>query len=245
MKRIKALTILLGVLSIITACDDILESGENIEGSGNVIKIDRSINEVKNFLFSNALEVYIVKGNQPALSLYMDDNFEEYLILSEESDYLEIGLDPENSYSDYTFRAEIIVPELEEVQGSGAILADISGFESFGKVTVELSGASHLKGDLVAAILDLELSGASSVNLEGECSSLLVNASGASLLQLRNFESDEVDINLTGASIATIYSNGSIAADLSGASILNYAGSANIVSVRTSGASLINHVSNP
>ena len=233
------------ILFLFQTCDDLLESGREIKGSGNVIRIEQSIGEISNFQFSNALEVFIVKGSQPSVALLIDDNFEEFLIMEEHSDYLEIGLDPENSYRDYTFRADIIVPELEEITGSGAILADISGFESFGKLTIELSGASALKGDLIAAILDLSLSGASSVNLEGECNRLDINASGASSLQMKDFEAEEVEINLTGASIATIYSNGSISADLSGASILNYLGNAEIVSLRSSGASLVNHISDP
>lgn len=245
MKKLTSIIFLFSIIIFFLSCDDLLESGKNLVGSGNVIRIKRDIGEVDKFEFSNALEAFIVKGNQPGMSLLIDDNFEQYLMISESAEILEIGLEPNNSYRDYTFRVEIIVPEIREIEGSGAIYADIAGFESDGIVSISLSGASSLEGDLLAETLKLILSGASSVNLSGSCNKLNINASGASIIQLGDYESDTIEINLSGASIASIYSNGTISAELTGASILNYMGNADIISLRTSGASIVNHISKP
>ena len=243
--RISALiSITILFVLLITACDEeLFTSSKSIAGSGELIKIEKDIRGVSRFEFSQALDVEIVSGNNEYAAVTIDENLMEYLIFKQNGSTLTIGLENNNSYSDYEFNAEIVVPGIRKIEAAGAVSTAIYNFSSDENFEANFSGASELEGELTASNVILILTGASTVNLSGSCKNLNIDASGASEIDLEQFESGNVDINLTGASAALIFSNGTIKANLSGASILSYMGDAEITSITSSGLSIVRHLS--
>ena len=95
-----------------------------------------------------------------------------------------------------------------------------------------------MEGYVEARQADLRINGASKLTLAGSADSLLVRASGASVLTLQHFSIDRASAVLNGASQATINVRGTIEqADLSGASILLYEGEPELGDIQTAGAS--------
>ena len=73
---------------------------------------------------------------------------------------------------------------------------------------------------------------------EGWGGDLLINASGGSVLELRELLSDNGDVVLSGGSSATITVSGTLAYDLSGASQLYYYGDPVVGDTALSGGSV-------
>ena len=108
-----------------------------------------------------------------------------------------------------------------------------------GNTNFMLSGASKASGSIEMADGRFDLSGASSLELEGSANDIDIEASGASHVQLSNFSIVNVEINLSGASDATINARGRLEGDLSGASKLSYMGNPTLGNISTSGSSTI------
>ena len=134
----------------------------------------------------------------------------------------------------------------------------------FGELNITISGASRLK-DLTffGKSINANLSGASDLSLKygeidfdctvdcsgasiftgskGSASKCSFTGSGASSFKARNFESDNLDIDLSGASMAEVTVNNTIKGSLTGASTLKYRKATN-VNVSTHGGSKVTRV---
>ena len=148
---------------------------------------------------------------------------------------------------------------LNDISLSGA--SSINGLSSEGtSVKIDLSGASNLKtfsfvGNSIDATIsgasemrfdnidinhcNIDLSGASIFNGGGYAVKSVFDGSGASTFKTFHLESENLDIELSGASNAEVMVKNTIKGRLSGASTLKYKGNANVTAVSTSGASTI------
>jgi phage shock protein PspC (stress-responsive transcriptional regulator) len=134
---------------------------------------------------------------------------------------------------------QITAPTLKNLQLSGSVNAEISGF-SENEMQIYLSGASQAKMETTTQKFVTYISGASSLNLSGSSQELTAKLSGSSELHGFNFKTEKTDIDLSGASSAEIDTLKDLKADLSGASTLNYVDRPMLsITQKTSGASNI------
>lgn len=218
-------------------CD--INGRDSIEGSGDVITIEKDFAGFSKVDLANAFEGTVTRDDNFSVVIKIDDNLEEYLNVKVTGDTLKIYLDGDENFRDETTQAEIKLPILEGLSLSGASRADISGFMSDHDLDIHLSGASRVSGTIVASDADFDVSGASKLNLEGIGDNVKVKASGASDVDLGDFIAEDVDIGLSGASDGTVNLNGTLDADVSGASKLRYYGNPTMGDIETSGASSI------
>jgi len=92
------------------------------------------------------------------------------------------------------------------------------------KFKISAEGAASINLDVNVNEISLTLSGASTTNLKGKTAVLNTNVSGASLLNTLDLEAQNVTIDASGASIAKVFSSKSLTADVSGISVVKYAG---------------------
>jgi hypothetical protein len=158
-------------------------------------------------------------------------------------------------------KVEITLPELASVELSGASHGTVSGFDmttdfdvqlsgasrlefqdmATGRLTAEVSGASRLHGDIESqGPAELKISGASQVDLDGAAPGVKVSASGASRAALVDYTVEDADVTLAGASHGEVNLTGRLDANISGASRLNYRGTPELGTIKTSGASTLN-----
>jgi hypothetical protein len=229
-----------------------------IRGSGDLETRDFDYSNFTRLEVGNAFKVEVVHAASFSVSITMDDNLFEYLDVSRSGETLEIKLASGYGFISYTAMAEITMPELRRFDLSGATDGMVSGFSSAqgldiqtsgassldmldmaaGDVDFELSGASHLNGDITSGgDVRFNISGASSAVLSGSADDLDADLSGASSLELDNFPVGNVDIKLSGASNGTVNMDGTLNADLSGASHLRYIGEPVMGDIDISGAS--------
>ena len=122
---------------------------------------------------------------------------------------------------------------------SGA--STIKDFKFIGNtMNANLSGASNVKfTNMDIEYFTVDCSGASKLESSGYAAKTSFTASGASDLETLRLESEDLDVDLSGASTAAILVNNAIKGRLVGASTLKYKGTANVSNVSTSGGSTI------
>jgi hypothetical protein len=110
-----------------------------------------------------------------------------------------------------------------------------------GKIGMDISGSSNVVGDLQALDSQFKLSGASNCELTGSAADTSIEASGSSKMDSPDLALKSANVKLTGASYASIHTDGTLNIDLSGSSRLDYTGNPTIYKIDISGASKINH----
>lgn len=221
----------------------ILVSGCSVvRGSGDLITIEVPIDDFSRLAASHSFEVNVTVGDEPSLTLRVDDNLESSLDVGVTDDTLRIGLKPRTTASNATLEADVTVTSLDAIEGSGAVNVHL-GTLAGSTLDLQLSGASELDGAVDFESMTGEISGASNVSLSGRIATLDIEASGASDLSLLDLEVDEFIVSLSGASSAEASVNDSIQASLSGASSLRYRGDPDVTTLDVSGASSIGKIS--
>jgi len=159
-------------------------------------------------------------------------------------------------------RVAVAMPALEELTLSGASQGKAAGFKSERDLSLRLNGASHLEvrdmssgklridvsgaSNLVCGVpivkeKDVVVSGASRIEVAGSAEKAKIELSGASQVKFANFALQDCRVMISGASSAQLRASGKLDLNLSGASRLEYAGSATMGDVRVSGASTLSH----
>jgi hypothetical protein len=231
-----------------------------ITGSGNLETREFNYSDFTRVEVGNAFEVEVIQSDSFSITITSDDNIFEYLNVAKSGETLRIWLKSGYRYTSCTSIAEITMPELHRLELSGATSGTIVGFSSAHDFILELSGASSLDinnmaaGDIrfnisgasnvtgsvtASGNAALDLSGASSVTLSGSANDLNADASGASHLGLDDFPVNNASIELSGASSGTVNLYGTMDADLSGASHLYYIGEPTLGDIDISGGSSI------
>lgn len=213
-----------------------------VHGSGDVVDVSYSFDNFDRLDLSQAFDVTVVKSDTFDVVLFVDENIVPYLDVNHSGNWLNIGLEDGHNYNNVTLKAEIRMPDIQEIRGSGATVISISGFsgeENPSDISVDLSGASVFSGTLYANDCDIQLSGASVLNLNGGCMDLYLESSGASELNMGNFVAESAYFILSGASDGTVHVTQHLDAKLSGASVLRYHGDPEIGNLETSGASML------
>ena len=257
-----ALTAALTALTLAVAGCDMPSTGGlgQVQGSGEVVTKVYDLSGFTRLETDSGFDVRVERGDAYAVSVTVDDNLvEEHLEVELHDDTLHVGLAPLWNYVGVTATATVTMPGLEGVEASGAARVVASGFTSgdplrvslsgattlvvsevdAGAVTVDASGGSRVAGHLSAEELAGELSGASVLDLEGFARSLRLDVSGGSRLELLPFIVVDADLRLSGGSWGAARVTGTLTAEASGGSRLEYAGAPRLGSIDVSGGSVV------
>jgi len=234
------------VVLLIGGCVPLPDVGEilsevSITGSGIVVTQEFDLSGFDQVEVSNAFDVEISQGDQFSVVVRVDENVAEYLDVFKQGTTLRIGLKP-HIYSMGNvgpLEAEVTMPRLTGLEASGASGVSVTGFKSTEGLSVEVSGASSLRGDIEAGGVTVDVSGASDVELSGSGGDLVMDVSGAGTADLADFQVGDASIEASGASSATVNVSGRLDAEASGASRILYLGNPTLGRIESSGASTI------
>ena len=117
--------------------------------------------------------------------------------------------------------ADIVMPELEEVEVRGAAMVEVSGFRGR-RLEIDIAGAARLEGR------------------DGRYDELELSVAGASDIDLRGIAVTDADIDLAGASNITLtMDGGALSGSMAGAGSIEYYGSVATESVHVAGAARV------
>jgi hypothetical protein len=193
---------------------------------------------------SNSFTVYISQGNEDAVAISASKaEYKAKIITKVENGVLIIRFDDDKKFwkgwngDKQRLTAYISIKKIDRLDVGGA--CDVyfeEGLAAEG-LSIDLSGASDMKGKIDAKTLKVEISGASSATISGNAATLDVEASGASDFKGYELVTNYCDAKASGASSVNITVNKELNANASGASNVRFKGEGLIRDIKTSGAS--------
>ena len=131
------------------------------------------------------------------------------------------------------------MPELIGLDLSGASHANITGFKSTEDLSVDLSSASSLHGDIETGDISIDLSSSSEMTLTGSGGDATIDISSGSNLDLSEFAVVNARVDASSASSATVNASGRLDVDASSASNVYYLGEPTMGEIDTTGGSSV------
>ncbi len=233
--KIKSLLIGIGLALAIYLILPIRIFQHGIKGSGNVVKENREVPAFHGIDAGSVFHIYVKKGTKQSLIIETDDNIQEQ-IKAKVSDGV-LNLETKGSIiNPEKMNVYIVMPNIDELDLSGACKMETEGRFESEKMELDLSGASGLTMSIKVNNLDLDLSGASKTTLDGFASKVELEASGASHVYMENLEVNNATVDCSGAAKVNIYVVQSLKGECSGASHIKYTGEVKQVNIETSGA---------
>lgn len=232
----KALLFSIVSVFIFSACRQL--GGMRIRGNGNIIKETRSVGSFNSIDVGGAIAVYVKQDSTTSVVVETDENVQEYIEAYIEGSTLEIHMQNNiNLRTSNKVRVYISNPSYRSFEISGASeINSENTINSGGELEFRVGGASKGKLDVDAPKISADLNGASHLDINGRTKDLRIEASGASKFYGYDLQSENADVNVTGASRAELFASVSVSGHASGASHLYYKGNAR-ENVETSGAS--------
>jgi len=192
-----------------------------VVGSGNLVTNEEFITDFTSVDAGNGFNVEISQSNSYSVLVTADDNIMDHIDVSKSGDTLKVGVNWGVSFDSATLKVEITMPEIHRLELSGGSKGKIEEISSTDPISIDLSGGAQLTGF-------------------GEAGDLSIDISSGSQLDFTNFTGQDVNIEMSGGSQATINLDGTLDADLSGGSQLYYIGDPTLGDIETSGGSSIN-----
>lgn len=250
-----ALMAMLTALNLVAAC-----------ASGRPVTRTEDFSNFTRLDVQNAFDLEVVQSASFGVTITASENLLDYLSVSQNGETLTIRLSPNHPFTDFilikkTLKAKVSMPAIRGLSLSGASQGKVSGFESTDNLDLSvsgassvrmnnievgngdflISGASRLSGKLTAADVKLDVSGASQVELIGSADDVTSIVSGASRLNLEEWVHKTGNVNLSGASQATVDAREKLDFVLSGASRLFFLSNPKTGTVEVTGASTVKH----
>jgi len=211
-----------------------------LTGSGNLETKEYAFTNFTRVEVSSAFEFEIKQSSSYSINVTADDNVIDRVQVSQDGQTLKITVGGAPTiFRSVTLKASVTMPELGGLAVSGACSGTVSNFNSTEAVSITVSGASRVTGDITAGDIEFDISGASTIQLEGSADDMIAAVSGASTCNLGDFTVNDADVNVSGASTGTINLDGRLDANVSGASTLLYIGDPIMGTIDVSGASTL------
>ena len=259
MKKLAALIILsallASIISMVTGCAGTF--GSPVTGNGKIETQSFDNQSFNKLEIDNAFQADVTYSDSFAVNITADSNLFSYLDIRQSDGTLHIGLQKNHSYFNTTQKASIKMPDLRDINVSGAAKTQVTGFNSthslnidvsgagklsftdvkIGNATIKVSGAGLTNGTLSMADGNFNISGASILELTGTANNITADISGASSGRLENLTLVQANLTVSGASNATVNVNNKLNANVSGVSRVYYIGTPTLGNISITGAS--------
>lgn len=235
----KKATLFIGLiltLGFLNSCDH-----DSIRASGEVTSLDYSIPEYSELEVSDAFNVYVTfSDTEESIRIEANDNLHDKVVVKREGNSLVVRLKKFTTVrGNATLNAYIVTKNISTFDLRGASRVTLENEWNHSDARVDLSGASNFTGEVAAERLYLDMRGASNLDLFGNATSLNGKLSGSSDIRDYDLTVEHLKIELSGASEAFLSVNETIDIAASGASVLNYKGTATVNNQKLSGSSEI------
>jgi eukaryotic-like serine/threonine-protein kinase len=216
------------------------DSKDVIVGSGKPAVKTWDIANFTSVQIRTSFQVEIIKGTGFKVSTTADDNVLPHIQVVKEGTMLKISVERGSYRLKSPLKAEITLPTLVGLDIAGASKGTLRGFQSERELSLKISGASQVAGEIVVEKGEFKVDGASALSLVGSAQAATLSAEGSSHLKLTEFPLKDGLIELGGASTAeiTIKSEALFKAKLSGASTLKGSIQAKEIAIDLDGASV-------
>lgn len=227
---------LVGTSILFSACKK-----EVIKPSSDITLEERYLDEFIGVDVSEAMEVTITYSNSAQkVVVEANSNVHPYVLTEVVGGKLKISMKDNVVFrKNATIKVHVTLPEMVFLKASGASEVSFLNQIEANHLDIDASGASEISGSLNAASTSIKLSGASEVNFQGASTLATFNLSGASTFDSFNFQVNDLNADLSGASEVSVTVNNHLNLIASGASEFHYSGNCSIGELSLSGSSTI------
>lgn len=212
---------------------------KDLKGSGNSLKEQRETTPFEGIDVNNAIHVFLTHGNEESVEVEADDNIVPYIQTKVRDRILHITLkgDEIRSFSPkLPMNVYVTIKDLQEVKAHAASSVEGKSVFKTEKLELDICSAATLELEIQAGIVELDVSSAANVTLTGTADKIKADLSGASRWDGSELETLKTDIDMSGASTATVKVKDELQYDVSSASRLVYSGDPRIYKAEVSGA---------
>ncbi|MBI5266558.1 MAG: DUF2807 domain-containing protein [candidate division Zixibacteria bacterium] len=233
------------------------KSSRTIDGSGNVVTVDRSVGSFDRIESYIGADLEITVGGEPKVTLTGDDNIVELVTTRVRGGALEI--DSRKSFSTRRdIKVAITVPSLKELALNGS--GDVQLFKLSGdKFTLDISGSADvtcegsvryleididgsgeaLLSDLACERIEVGLAGSGEVRLSGTCKDLNIDVPGSGNVDARELKCANVRATIDGSGDIDVWADESFDGSIDGSGDIRYWGNARDISRDVNGSGRI------
>ena len=228
--------VLVGTSVLFSACKK-----HFINPSSDITSMERFVEEFIGVDVSEAIEVTITySNNEQKVVVEANSNLHPYVMTEVVGGKLKIHMQKNVKLGkNSTIKVHVTMPEIVLLEVSGASEVTFTNQIVTNHLDIEASGASKISGSLNAASVNLELSGASEVNFQGASSLATFSMSGASTFDSFSFHVNDLNADLSGASVVFVTVNNHLNLVASGASEFHYSGDCSIGELSLTGSSTL------
>ena len=234
----KTIIMLVGLSMLFSACIN----DNTVVPSGNVTTQERFVQDYTGIEVSTAFLVDIeYSATEESIIIEANENLHQFIEVEKVNNILRIKLRDNTSISgSATFKAHVITSNyLNSFSASQASHITLINPQESTDVTLSLTGASLFNGGIIANSLTVFIDDASNATLAGSADTFTANSSDASILGSFEMITGNANLQLSGASNASLTVNGTINLTASGASVFTYKGTGVVNQLNLSGASQI------
>ncbi len=229
------LSIALSIASVFQSCVYV-NKDEDIPPRGEATR-DYDFRNFDELEISDAMRVHVVAGTSFEVTATGERNDLDDLTIFVQDGKLTARYN--NSWKKrQRMDIDITMPDLAGVDFSGAVDAEIDDFQNLPSIEIDLSGASQCDFEGTGTTLKFEINGASQLNVFGKMKFLDGEASGASQLNAFDLETEESDLDVSGASNARVWVTRLLDVKASGASNVRYRGNPKVEKEVSGGSSV-------
>jgi hypothetical protein len=238
MRNLFILLLIVFLLTMISvaSCDRV---GSSLNGSGKIIDQPIKITGFTKISARGSFPVEIVQSDLPSVTVSVDDNLIQRVIVALSGETLLVSIQAPGSFFPTSLKIGIRMPRIYGLILTDGAQASLSGFKSTYNFSLDMLGASSLKGYLDAGNVDFNIGGGSQVNLKGSALGLDLEAANKSRLDLSAFPANSATVHLSDGSEATLDIAGLLTTRLEGASTLYYFGSPTLSNTSITGGSFL------
>jgi hypothetical protein len=176
-----------------------------IEGSGNVITKEVSIQSFDELNISGVFSVLLSQGNKEEVKIEADDNLQELFEVKNEGSKLVIGMKKNvNFNSKKKIKVYITFKKLKTMDLK--TVGNVSSEEtlSFDNLKIENSSVGSIDLKLTAQSVDIENRSVGSVKLNGKADNVTIKNNGVGSIHAANFVVQKMDIENSGVGSAEV-----------------------------------------
>lgn len=219
----KAILIAVAAL-LMTSCKYDIDLGDGINGSGNVIKENRTVSETFTKIKVNrGIEVIVEQANETAIEVEADDNIIKHITTTVENGVLVISTDESINSSD-TQTVRVKMPTISSlISTSGSTIRSKNTLKGT-YLKIDSNSGSEIELVLEYDDVKTEASSGSSINLAGKALKLDTDSSSGSELNASNLAANDISSDASSGSSTSVQPLISLDAKASSGSSISYKG---------------------
>ncbi|WP_443945926.1 head GIN domain-containing protein [Pedobacter sp. AW1-32] len=194
---------------------------------------------------SSGIDLYLTQGSSESVNIKTDAETMASVVVEQEGQSIRIkfkdGFSWSRAFKNRSIKAYVNVKSLSGLNASGG--SDVYGQNPIktDKLTINSSGGSDLKLDLICGDLSISSSGGSDLDLSGRVQNLVIHSSGGSDVDAFNLVAQYAKVESSGGSDVNVNVEKGIEAGASGGSDITYKGSAGLRKTSNSKSGSVRH----